>query len=272
MARPKTSPRAKVRPPSEFPSQFSMASPGASGTSRRALIVATSATRFMKTDEPTGCWLEEVAVPYMTWTNAGYQVDITTPGGAPVPWDPASQAEDKMNDTCRQFLADGVAQQICKTPVSISKVLNAGDYDIVFLAGGHGAMFDLKVNKTLAQAVGAAIAANRVIAAVCHGVCGLLNVTDPRTGNIFLAGKRVCSFTNDEEKSIGKTKAVPFLLESAVVKCGASFEKQAPWTCNVVRDGQLVTGQNPQSSAALAEECLRAVEELGTQPVTPRPK
>lgn len=275
-----------------------MASPGFSGINRRALIVATVCDSFKKTGEPTGCWLEEVAAPYMTWVHAGYHVDITTPGGAPVPWDPASLEADKMSDVCH-FMADGatcvyavqsdnnvvqridpfkyyayaeMAQLKCKAPLSISKILNASEYNIVFLAGGHGAMFDFPDNKTLSVAIGSAVAANRVIAAVCHGVGGLLHVTDPRTGQLFLAGKRACSFTNEEEKIMGKNKVVPFALEPAVAKCGASFDKGAPWTSHVVRDGQLVTGQNPQSSAALAEECLRAADELSAAPITPRPK
>ncbi len=61
--------------------------PGISPTTRRALIVATSSTHFKKPEaEPTGCWAEEVAAPYLVWTRNGYSVDITTPGGAPVPW------------------------------------------------------------------------------------------------------------------------------------------------------------------------------------------
>ena len=246
--------------------------PGISGTSRRALIVCTSCSRFRKTGDRTGCWVEEVAAPYTAFTAAGYQVDITTPGGAAVPWDPASEADDKMTAACRAFMADAVAQNKCKAPISLSKVANGGEYNIIYLAGGHGAMFDFTNNKTLSTCVGAAAAANRVIAAVCHGVCGLLHVTEPRTGQLLLAGKRACSFTSEEEIQVGKQKVVPFSLERAVEKCGATYTKAAPWSCNVVRDGQLVTGQNPQSSAALAEECLRAADELAAQPETPRPK
>jgi putative intracellular protease/amidase len=239
--------------------------------SRRALIVCTSCSTFRKTGERTGGWVEEVAAPYIAFTAAGYQVDITTPGGAAVPWDPASEADDKMTAACRAFMADSVAQDKCKAPISLSKVINGGDYNVIYLAGGHGAMFDFPNNKTLATCVGAAAAANRVVAAVCHGVCGLLHVADPRTGQLLLAGKRACSFTSEEEIQVGKQKVVPFTLERAVEKCGATFCKGAPWASNVVRDGQLVTGQNPQSSTALAEECLRAAEELAGQPTTPRP-
>lgn len=246
--------------------------PGISGTSRRALIVATSCGSMRKTGDKTGCWCEEVAAPYTAFTGAGYHVDITTPGGTAVPWDPASLEEDTMTAACRQFMADATAQQKCQAPISLSKVASGGEYNIVYLAGGHGAMFDFPNNKTLATCLGAAAAANRVVAAVCHGVCGLLHVTEPRTGQLLLAGKRACSFTGEEEIAVGMQKVVPFNLERAVEKCGSTFVKAPPWTCNVVRDGQLVTGQNPQSSAELAQECLKAAEELAGQPETPRPK
>ncbi len=156
-----------------------------------------------------------------------------------------------------------------KTPLSLSKVTNGQEYDIVFLAGGHGCMFDFPKNKTLSTLLGAAWDANRVLASVCHGACGLLHVMDGRTGQPVLAGKRCAAFSNEEEKLVGKNKLVPFALEPALVKAGAQYSKGEAWKPHAVRDDHLVTGQNPASSRAVAEEAMRAAAEAVGQPSTP---
>ena len=65
-------------------------------------------------------------------------------------------------------------------------------------------------------------------------------------------------FTNEEERSTGLQGDVPFMLEDAVKKAGATYEAAPPWQSHVVLDGRLVTGQNPASSARLADVALEA--------------
>jgi hypothetical protein len=70
---------------------------------------------------------------------------------------------------------------------------------------------------------------------------------------------QVTGFTNTEEEAEQKTKLVPFLLEDRLKELGGLFERGADWAPHAVRDGQLVTGQNPQSSGLVAELVLEAV-------------
>ena len=53
---------------------------------------------------------------------------------------------------------------------------------------------------------------------------------------------------------------VPFFLEENFKKMGANFVAATNWTENVVVDGLLVTGQNPQSSTKTAEELVKLLE------------
>lgn len=55
---------------------------------------------------------------------------------------------------------------------------------------------------------------------------------------------------------------MPFLLEQRLRELGADVIVAPKFTSNVVRDGRLVTGQNPQSSEALAVALAAALEDV----------
>ncbi len=96
-----------------------------------------------------------------------------------------------------------------------------------------------------------------VISAVCHGPAALLNVSLP-DGGALVAGKRVSAFTNDEERAVGMTAIVPFLLADALTERGADHHRAAPsFLPHVEIDGTLVTGQNPASAVQVAEAAVR---------------
>ena len=63
-------------------------------------------------------------------------------------------------------------------------------------------------------------------------------------------------FTNSEEEAVHLTKVVPFLLEDELQKKGGIYSKKDDWASYVVKDGILITGQNPASSEAVALELL----------------
>jgi putative intracellular protease/amidase len=55
---------------------------------------------------------------------------------------------------------------------------------------------------------------------------------------------------------VGLTPVVPFALETRLRELGGRYERGPMWSSFAVRDGRLVTGQNPQSSEAVAREVL----------------
>jgi len=52
------------------------------------------------------------------------------------------------------------------------------------------------------------------------------------------------------------THVVPFLVEDELLRLGSTFEKLANWQPLSIVDGRLVTGQNPVSSTAAAQNLL----------------
>jgi putative intracellular protease/amidase len=97
--------------------------------------------------------------------------------------------------------------------------------------------------------------AKKPVAAVCHAPSVLLNVKD-ENGEPLVKGKKVTGFTNTEEEAVQLTKVVPFLLEDELKNKGGQYSKKEDWASYVVKDGMLITGQNPASSEAAAKELL----------------
>ncbi|MFI1996137.1 hypothetical protein [Actinoplanes sp. NPDC020271] len=96
------------------------------------------------------------------------------------------------------------------------------------------------------------------MAAVCHGPAALIGLT--RSGGTPpAAGKRVAGFTDGEEAAAGLTEVVPFLLQSTLEKRGGEHSGAPGRQPDVVADGRLGTGQNPASSAGVAEEVLKVL-------------
>ena len=225
----------------------------------RALIIATAAATFAnKPDVPAGCWAEELMVPYLKWRSAGYEVDIATPGGKAISWTPRSLKPEAKPPAVEEFLADKECIGKTEKPMSLADVDLSRDYAIVYVPGGHGAMVDLPDNERLQQLLSQAWTRGAVLASVCHGPAALVHVLDADAGEPLLKGRRVACFTNEEERSTGQQGDVPFMLEDAVKKAGATYEAAPPWQSHVVLDGRLVTGQNPASSARLADVALEA--------------
>jgi putative intracellular protease/amidase len=230
---------------------------------KRVLIIATSHTKLGITGKPTGVWAEELVVPYYQLIDAGATVDIATPKGGQLAFDPGSIKPVGQNDALiDRFLADPTA--LAKAHAThVAAAVGASGFDAVFFPGGHGTMWDLPVDAGVTRAVEAAFTAGVIIASVCHGAAGL--VTAKRAdGKSIVDGKRINSFTNAEEDAVGLSSVVPFQLESRLRELGAVFEGAANWQAFVVRDGQFITGQNPQSSKLVAQH---VVEALGLNPV-----
>jgi putative intracellular protease/amidase len=221
---------------------------------RSILVLATSATGPLA-GAPTGCWAEEIAAPFYEWRSAGFEVKIASVAGGEVPWDEASM---KGTSAAEGFLRD--EKNLWRATPSAKEVLAGGieSYDALYLPGGHGAMLDLAESEDVKALVEAFWTSGRVVAAVCHGPAGLVRAVAAE-GAPLVKGRRVTAFTNAEEEAVGKDEAVPFMLETRLVELGALFEIRGEWEPHVVVDGQLITGQNPQSSFALAQAVAGAL-------------
>jgi len=218
----------------------------------RVVIVCTSATAMG--EQPTGAWSEEITGPYYVFLEAGCEVYIASILGGPVPIDQGSLAEGAYTETDKRFEEEG-GTQFLENSFALADI-KADSIDCVWLAGGHGTCMDFENN--LAQFVTDAVAFGRPVGAVCHGVSGLLAAIN-QDGTPLLTGKQVTGFSNAEEELVGLADVVPFLCQQRMEELGALYSCAEPWTEYAVADGQIITGQNPQSSVRAAQLCIQAM-------------
>ena len=221
------------------------------------LFIVTSHTQMGETGEPTGAWMEEVATPYYAFVDAGFDVVVASPKGGQTPFDPRSLETENQTESTKRFLGDPGARRRFAETIRLDQLPDL-EYAAVFLPGGHGPMWDLAANETLGALIVEAADAGKPIGAVCHGPAGLLPAVDS-DGQWIFAGKSITAFTNAEEKAVHLEDAVPFLLETEIIRKGGKFSKGTNFAPYVVKDGTLVTGQNPASSAEAANAILRLV-------------
>ncbi len=223
------------------------------------LFVVTSHAEMGETGKPTGAWLEEVAVPYYAFVDAGYDVVVASPKGGETPFDPRSLEPESQTETTKRFLEDSETRKVFSETVPLDKLPDV-EFAAVFLPGGHGPMWDLATNKALGTVLADAEQRGIPIGAVCHGPAGLLAAKDA-DGKWIFAGMKVTAFSDSEERAVRLADVVPFLLETEIVEQGGTYSRRANFTPHVVVDGMLVTGQNPPSSQDTATEIIRLLRD-----------
>jgi putative intracellular protease/amidase len=217
----------------------------------KVLMVLTSHDKLGNTGRKTGFWLEELAAPYYVFKDAGAQITLASPKGGRPPLDPKSEDPSFQTDITRRFEKDTDAEAQLEKTLRLDS-MKQENYDTVFYPGGHGPMWDLAEDKSSIKLIESFLAAGKFVALVCHAPGVLRHVKAPG-GKPLVDGKNVTGFTDGEEEEVGLTKVVPFLVEDELMGLGAIFSKVKNWGVHTVKDGQLITGQNPASSGPAAK-------------------
>ena len=225
----------------------------------KILIVLTSHDQLGDSGQRTGFWLEELAAPYYVFKDAGAEVTLASPEGGQPPLDPKSDDPDAQTDATRRFKADSAANAELAATARLD-TLSAGDFDAIFYPGGHGPLWDLVDDAASIRLIEEFWASNKPVSAVCHAPIALVNAKD-ENGEFIVKGREVTGFTNAEEEAVGLTGIVPMLVEDTMVDRGAKYAKADDWQPHTRQDGNLITGQNPASSAAVAELVLATLED-----------
>lgn len=234
------------------------------------LIVVTSNSEVG--GKETGLWLEEFMAPYMIFRKDGYGITVTSPKGGEVPLDQRSiEGAQKLREQSQQSVGASAATQpkgeeflfqegmeVLKNTQKLSDV-DPQEYQVVYFPGGHGTMGDLPTRK-VSEVVRHFMENDKIVAAVCHGPAAFVEAKGSG-GESLIKGRKLTSFTNAEEEEVGMKNDVPFLLESRLRELGAHFQGASNWSDNVVADGKLITGQNPQSAESLAMAVTKALHQ-----------
>jgi putative intracellular protease/amidase len=229
---------------------------------KQILAIVTNVDEFERVGLRTGLWLAELVDFWIVATAAGCTLQIASPAGGKIPVDPESLVPTELGDALGirgELFKHYADKQFMGLLRDTQRLENIDDtvFEAIYLTGGHGAMFDYPACAPLQELVKSFYCSNRVVAAVCHGPCGLLNV-HLNGGKLLLEGKRVTGYSWKEEVAAKRDNAVSYSLEDELKERGAHYSKSAlPLGSHIVEDGVLITGQNHMSTKALANAVVK---------------
>ncbi|WP_312300499.1 type 1 glutamine amidotransferase domain-containing protein [Chryseobacterium sp.] len=225
---------------------------------KKALIVVTSVEKYPEMERATGLWLGEAVHFYEKLEEKGYEIDFVSPKGGYTPLDPVS-LQMFVQPADWKYYADKTFRNKLGNTLG-PKDINAKDYNVIYYTGGHGVIWDFPDNSELQEIARDIYENGGIVSSVCHGAVGLFNIT-LSNGESLIKGKTVTGFSNSEEIAAELADHVPFLTEDVLKSKGAHYVKaDQDFIPFAVADGKLVTGQNPQSGAAVAEKVLEILE------------
>ena len=225
----------------------------------KILMVLTSHNRLGETGRKTGFWLEEFAAPYYTFKDIGVQITLASPAGGQPPIDPKSNESDAQTESTRRFQKDEEAKNMLANTARLES-LNPENFDAIFYPGGHGPLWDLSEDVHSISLIESFYRRGKPVGCVCHAPAVLRHTIDD-DGLPLVRNKRVTGFSNSEECQVQLTDVVPFTVEDMLKSKGGLYSKADDWAEHVEIDGNLVTGQNPASSKAVAEKIVRLLKE-----------
>jgi putative intracellular protease/amidase len=233
---------------------------------KRVLMVVANPTVSTNNGWPVGFWAAELTHPYYELTERGVAVTIASPDGGKVEFDALSDPRDASRWSSEDLISMGFVHtpELMALLDSTPKLadLDWAEFDALIVCGGQSPMFTFPDHAGLQAAVRAFYEAEKVTAALCHGVSALVNVR-LSDGRHLVSGKTVTGFANIEEDFGNRATGVeimPWRVENVLRERGANYVQGGLFKAFAVRDGRLVTGQQQYSGREVAR---RVIEMLG---------
>lgn len=225
---------------------------------KKLLMILTSHADLAEEKEQTGTWLSTFTDAYYAFIKAGFEITVASPKGGRPPIDPLSDQNDHITEEVKTYRDDFMAQMEMGNTWSLEEV-GSTIYDALYIADGHGALWDLSDNRQLGKLLYECLLNEHPIAMVGHGVAAILSLAKLRPD--VLSDLRVTGFTDTEEALLKRHPYVPFSLMDRLKASGAQFSHSIiPFTPHVETDGIFITGQNPASAAMAAHALVERME------------
>lgn len=242
---------------------------------KKALIITTSHAVLNAPGEttgaPTGVFASEMTIPYYEFLDAGMEVDVASIKGGEIPIDPQSFYFMVKSDADKRYLKDVDFQGKVMNSLKIDDV-DFTKYDVIWMAGGWGAAYDLGQSQVLGKKVSEAYYAETpIIGSVCHGALGLIQAKDT-LGNFLITGRTMSGVTDKQINEFG-IALTPLHPETELRKLGVNFKSNTGvrdflQTITVIdEDKRFVTGQNQNSGHETAQKIMAILQEKATRPV-----
>jgi len=221
---------------------------------KKILVIVTNHATLGEAHEKNGTYAPELTHALHQFMHADMAFDIASLEGGAAPL----YGDDVDDGVNREVLKDARVSAAVSDTKRVDR-LDAKDYGAVFYPGGFGLLYDLASSDTAGKLTASIFEDDGVVGAVCHGPAGLLPVTLSNGDNI-MKHIAVTAFTYEEEKDSGTLAKIPYLLEESLTRVAGQYNKKGPWQEFILEQGRVITGQNPQSAAAVAKAMVAQLQ------------
>ncbi len=239
---------------------------------RVAIVIANPAVSTTN-GWPVGFWWSELTHPYYVLGEAGYDVEVFSPGGGKCEADGMSDPRDPSGYSASDLISMGfistpkLAALVENTKTASEIVLDR--FDALVVAGGQAPMFTFEGAHGLHKKFVEFYEAGKIAGALCHGVA-ILRYARLSNGEYLAKGRTVTGFANVEEDfadnamwemgALPRGKHVmPWRIEDELKRIGANYVQAGGWRGFAVRDGNLITGQQNFSGEETARLLLETL-------------
>ena len=229
------------------------------GPRSKILVIATERKNMTMTNGKefsTGNHPVEALVPMLHLRDAGFDLEIATPTGAPAVFEMWAfpSEDDNVNGIFEQFSADFANPRSLADFVATS-LENPERHAAVFVPGGHGAMLGIPDDPNVGTVLRWAHEHGLHTISLCHGPGAFLATA--LDGQDFLYdGYEMAVFPDSVDRQTPKIGylpgQMPWALSEKLADIGATvINKKADDT--VCLDRRLITGASPQASNQLGQ-------------------
>ena len=227
-------------------------------TKGNILFIVSNQDTYGDTDMNTANHFAEIVLAYDVLIKEGYHVDFVSPKGGAIPI-----GYLRTSDTIqKRYLYDADFMNKLKITAKPEDI-NPNNYKAVYYGGGGAAMFGVPEDEDIQHIASSIYENNGILSAICHGTAGIVNLKD-KNGHYLYQGKQVNGFPDlFEKKEAAYYKTFPFSIEEIIKERGGNFSySKEGWDNYYKVDGRLITGQDPTAATSVAQQIIKALENL----------
>jgi len=240
----------------------------------KVLIVVSNTCKHPKLGLPMGFWSAGLTHPYAELLNHNIDVTIASIDGGEVTFDdysdPRHESRYSEHDLVSlAFINSPEYSELLRSTVSISSV-DVQNFDAIIVVGGQATMYTFRQNETLKDLILAFFESGKPTAALCHGVSALMDIRQAN-GSYLIDGKTITGFSKAEDDFADQTIGVQYFdwwIEPTAVSRGANYVQGGMWADFATSDGNLITGQQYNSGASVAQMVIEQLSNQVCQQVT----
>ncbi|NOT76170.1 MAG: type 1 glutamine amidotransferase domain-containing protein [Cyclobacteriaceae bacterium] len=231
---------------------------GVSQSKQKKILIVSTNVDTVGTNV-SGTYAMEIAHPWKTFTDKGFDVDVVTPkGGKAAIYNAAKTDDDIVQIQNNEAFIKTTTNTLSPTQV------NPKDYVAIFYPGGHGQYFDVISDERIAVIAAAIYENGGYLGTAGHGAASILDIR-LKNGKFLIEGKRMTVFPLWAEKEWMNIsnfgKLLQFDMQEVALRRGANLIVCTKATIDdntltrvIDTKNRMVTGSFARSAKWVSEE------------------